>query len=217
MGANKLDKVINPLTQSAPIQNAQPAAENPLDKLKDIHLPEQIDAFPNAPGWWLLLAIIVSLVLFFVYRRYQYKQSIRLLIPAKKELSQLRILTEEQIGATSIAALSALLKRICLIYFPSNVVASLSGKNWLTFLNQQHPSSSSEHSVFFSPNNIELFTNAPYQVNPIITLDDWATLVDASERCIESIIITAAKQKKHNNKKNSVPLPSKKTTRETAI
>ena len=35
---------------------------NPLDQLRDIHLPEPISWWPLAPGWWLLIIIALALM-----------------------------------------------------------------------------------------------------------------------------------------------------------
>ena len=180
---------------AAPISGQQAPADNPLDQLRDIHLPDQVDQFPSAPGWWLLLAFIVITIGYFIYRHYQYQRAIRLLKPAKIELFKLKALAPNKIGAHSIATLSALLKRICLVYFPNLEVASLSGQNWLVFLNQQEKNAQSS-KPFFSPRNIQLFCETPYQKNPSVSASDWNSLISASESCISQIIIGAAKTKK---------------------
>jgi len=195
------------LLAQAPIlsgQSAQPAqqpAENPLDKLRDIHLPKEIDQFPAAYGWWILVALIVIVLAFFLYRELKYRKAIRLIKPARIEIEQLRSLPEKQINASAIANLSGLIKRVCLIYFPEPQVASLNGKNWLTFLNQQCPISESRQ-VFFTAQQITLFTTAAYQENPKISSQQWHQLLLSSEQCIESIIKTAAKRKKNNQQTN---------------
>jgi len=180
--------------QMSPQPQAQPPAENPLDQLRDIHLPEPIDQFPYAPGWWILLAIILMGVGYYLYRVYKYQRAIQLLKPAKAEIAELRTLKDNQLNAHSIAKLSALLKRICLIYFPRNLVASLNGKTWLEFLNKQ-ADGSQQQPVFFSDADIHLFSNASYQINPIIEQADWSRLLTSSETCIEKIIHTAAKNR----------------------
>ena len=186
--------------QSAPGQQAP--AENPLDQLRDIHLPDQVDQFPSAPGWWLLLTIVLIAIGYLIYRRYQYQKAIQLLKPARTELSELRALSPDEIGAHSIATLSALLKRICLVYFPQLEIASLSGQSWLNFLNQQEALNNTE-MVYFSPQNIQLFCEIPYQKNPTISVNDWNSLINASESCISQIIIGAAKTKIKNKRRRS--------------
>lgn len=176
---------------------SQPTAENPLDKLRDIHLPDQIDQFPYAPGWWILLALILLAVGFYLYRVYQYKRAIRLIIPAKAEIAALRALAPEDINAQSMTTLSALLKRVCLIYFPQKLVASLSGTSWVTFLNQQ--SNDDNGRIFFSQTNIDLFAKAAYQKNPEISQIEWLSLLISSDNCIETIIKSAAKKNKSSN------------------
>ena len=36
-------------------------AETPLDQLKDIHLPAQVDQLQLAPGWWFVIALFLGL------------------------------------------------------------------------------------------------------------------------------------------------------------
>jgi len=53
--------------------NPAPQA-NPLDQLRDIHLPEAVSWWPLAPGWWLLMVLTCLLLvglLICLYRRHQ--------------------------------------------------------------------------------------------------------------------------------------------------
>lgn len=180
-------------------QPQQTPAENPLDQLRDIHLPDQIDQFPYAPGWWILLALLLIGIVFYLFHVYKKQRAVRLLKPAKAEINQLRSLSQDQLDAHSIAKLSALLKRICLIYFPRRLVAPLNGHDWLNFLNDQAkyvPHKRSSHNeIFFSDADIQLFSRAAYQSNPKIEKIDWLRLLLSSENCIETIIRTAAKNR----------------------
>ena len=178
--------------------NSQPTTENPLDKLRDIHLPEPIDAFPYAPGWWILLAILLIVAGYFVYRQIKYRRAIRLLIPAKVELDQLKSLSGDLINSQSVAKLSALIKRICLIYFPASQVAALSGAQWLEFLNTQVTQINTKNNQSIEPlfNNkaISLFSQVAYQKNAQVEQSEWLALLTASEKCIELIVKQAARQ-----------------------
>ena len=187
---------------TVPAQPQQAPAENPLDQLRDIHLPDQIDQFPYAPGWWMLLALLLIAIAFYLFHLYKKHRALRLLKPAKAEINQLRSLPQDQLNAHSIAKLSALLKRVCLIYFPRTSVASLNGHNWLNFLNDQADCSQSKDAqqkrphqskIFFSDADIQLFSRAAYQANPEIEKSEWSRLLISSENCIEAIIRAAAK------------------------
>ncbi len=188
----------------------QAPANNPLDQLRDIHLPDQIDPFPYAPGWWIILALLLIAIAFYLFQLYKKQQALRLLKPAKAEINQLRSLPQDQLSAHSIAKLSALLKRVCLIYFPKRSVASLNGYEWLIFLNEQAKNTqrkrSNQNKAFFSDADIQWFSSAAYQANPKIEKSDWLRLLLSSENCIETIIRAAAKKQFAKSQINGSPL-----------
>ncbi len=109
----------------------------PLAQLKDIHLPEPVSWWPLALGWYLLIALVLLLVLCLTYRaykRYRYalakKQALVLLATYQAHYEK-----ERNVPLTS-ARISELLRRVALVYFPREQVASLHGEAWLQFLNQ---------------------------------------------------------------------------------
>ena len=108
-----------------------------LAQLRDIHLPEAIGWWPIAPGWYILavlLIMMVSALVFFLRRHYLQgrvkRQALREWVMYHQEYQQ------EQHSQISAAKLSELLKRVALMYFPRNEVASLQGDAWIVFLNQ---------------------------------------------------------------------------------
>lgn len=107
----------------------------PLAKLRDIHLPAPISWWPLAPGWYLLALVglfsVVALIL--VIRRHY--------LGKRAKLASLRLLSqyyeEYQRGATSQETsmkISELLRRVAMVYFPREQIASLQGRAWLDFL-----------------------------------------------------------------------------------
>ena len=108
-----------------------------LSQLRDIHLPEPIGWWPPAPGWYFLaILILVALIVAIIFLTRHYlngrarRQALRLL-----ETYQQQYL-EHHINHQLIAArLSELLKRVALVYFPREKVASLQGESWIAFLN----------------------------------------------------------------------------------
>ncbi|WP_416308219.1 DUF4381 domain-containing protein [Neptunicella sp. SCSIO 80796] len=107
---------------------------NPLEQLKDIHLPAQVGAWPPAWGWWLLAVVLLTLIALttrWLVRRYRKKQAIR---EAMVLLAQL-----DQQDKNYPQQLNSLLKRLSLSYFPRINIARLHQQDWLAFLSRQLP------------------------------------------------------------------------------
>ncbi|MFT5482232.1 MAG: hypothetical protein ACI9GW_000881 [Halieaceae bacterium] len=111
---------------------------DPLAELRDIHLPDPVDWWPPAPGWWLLAALGVALFIvllklalgYFKSRRYR-RSSIRLL-----EAHYESFKTEGD-ALKYCQQVHVLLRRTALISFGDRAVAHLSGRDWLEFLDAQ--------------------------------------------------------------------------------
>ncbi|MEP1213861.1 MAG: DUF4381 domain-containing protein [Marinobacter sp.] len=111
--------------------------QDPLSQLRDIHLPQPGGFWPPAPGWWILLAIALTLVvLAFVLLR-QKRSKNRWLGTAKKELQRL----EQNAVADNhwFAALNQLLKQSARQRYPERIPESLSGEPWVRFLLETSP------------------------------------------------------------------------------
>jgi hypothetical protein len=101
---------------------------DPLAALRPLHTPLPIGWWPPAPGWWLVLLIVVTLSVI-AYRYW------RRMAPQRAALRELKQLNKNINSADHpIATLNQLLKRYALICWPAPTVASLSGKAWLEFL-----------------------------------------------------------------------------------
>ena len=111
--------------------------ENPLLKLKDIHLPPPVSFWPPAPGWWIL-ALLFTLVLIFgglwLLRRHKRRKPIT---EALKMLKELQIQFEKAPDELALLrSLSQLLRRLALTFYTNEQVASLHGTAWLDFLDK---------------------------------------------------------------------------------
>lgn len=108
---------------------------DPLAELRDIHLPPPVDAWPPAPGWWLLAIVIIgvlvalALLLFRRWRANRYRRE------ALEELTNLRRAYEQHGDVEAwLRDYEALLKRVALTRYPREEVASLTGEAWVAFL-----------------------------------------------------------------------------------
>ncbi|KTC92115.1 DUF4381 domain-containing protein [Legionella cincinnatiensis] len=113
------------------------ANTDPLAQLKDIHLPTPIGWWPLAPGWYLVIALIVLISIFifyYIYKNHRHAKAknyaLILLMNYQMEYEK-----EQNVALTS-ARISELLRRVALAYYPREKVASLHGKEWLHFLNE---------------------------------------------------------------------------------
>ncbi|WP_299022319.1 DUF4381 domain-containing protein [uncultured Photobacterium sp.] len=137
-----------------PITATDLAASLPL---ADVHLPNIPGYWPLTWGWWLCIAaiLIVISVAFFLIRKHLMKQRAR-----KEALQQLKHFNNpEQLGNINL-----LLRQTAMSYYPRQQVASLTGEQWLSFLDQHL---SNKHQGFislssywqrglFSPQGLEL-------------------------------------------------------------
>ncbi len=106
---------------------------DPLAQLRDIHLPEPISLWPPAPGWWLLLGLLIILALlgWLIYRQYLRGANKRLALTELERITQ-----QQQEGALQLQQLSKLLRWSALATHPRHQVAGLQDQAWLAFLNR---------------------------------------------------------------------------------
>ena len=101
--------------------------------LRDIHLPGAPEFWPPAWGWWLLLATLVVLLLVVLmrqWRRVMRRRRVARLLRLLKRLQCRGDLSDAQ----RLAELSGLLRRVALMHHSRRDIASLTGSDWLAFL-----------------------------------------------------------------------------------
>ena len=103
-----------------------------LDKLNDIVIPDAPAWWPPAPGFWVLCAFLVVVLLVIGYRFYlRWKQN-------RYRRAGLLLLEH----ADTEHEVSVVLKRVALAAYHREQVASLYGSEWLEFLSQTWPQAS---------------------------------------------------------------------------
>ncbi|MBA1278446.1 DUF4381 domain-containing protein [Stutzerimonas stutzeri] len=120
-----------------------------LDQLEPLMAPAPISAWPPAPGWWFLAALLLSLVLLVRLRPWQrWKRDDTTeaeppLEPQRQialdELAQLNKPYGGQPANQWLQQLNALLKRLCRTRYPDAHPHTLSGRAWLAFLDNRCP------------------------------------------------------------------------------
>ncbi len=151
--------------QSSPIQSqTMQAPASPLDQLADIHLPTGVSWWPLAPGWWVLLALlIIAAIGAYLWRRRAAQNSYR--IVAQHQLVGIYAdYQQTQNAAAYLQALSLLLRRTALTAYPHSFNASIKGNEWLTWLDSVCPALNEK----FSSDIGQLLLSSAYQKNPQI-------------------------------------------------
>lgn len=120
-----------------------------LDQLEPLMAPAPISAWPPAPGWWFLAALLLSLVLLVRLRpwqRWKREDTTEAESPlepqrqiALDELAQLNKPYGGQPANQWLQQLNALLKRLCRTRYPDAHPHTLSGRAWLAFLDNRCP------------------------------------------------------------------------------
>ena len=109
---------------------------DPLAALHPLRAPEPIGWWPPAPGWWLLLVLVlvaVAVLAFLLVRRYRANAYRR------AGLRRLQLLHTQLMADADILRFvtdtNALLKAVALRAYPAESVAPSHGQAWLNFLN----------------------------------------------------------------------------------
>lgn len=155
--------------------------------LKDIHLPEAIGWWPPAIGWWLLAILIPLLiaVLYWLYKRLTRKTAIK---TAKKNLATIKenpALDNNQ----KLRELSMLVRRVAITVSPRTEAASLTGRQWLEFLDK------SLTGAPFSEGCGQLLADAPYR-NTLPTELEISQLISLCEDWLKAQTLPAKRKQK---------------------
>ncbi len=145
----------------------------PLD-LKDIHIPDSIGWWPPAIGWWF--SILLGLLLIYsVYRIYKHLTRKTALKSAKKLFNTIKNNTDID-DQSRISELAMLIRRVAMSQDGRINTASLTGSNWLQYLDQdlsEKPFSEGAGSILAKAHYLPA-TPENYDINPLIQItEDW--------------------------------------------
>lgn len=107
---------------------------DPLEQLRPLHQPLDISWWPPAPGWWLLLVLMIAALAWFFLR----PRPRTMLQTALYEVEKMEIASDMQFPELASKS-NQLLKRYALTRYPEDEIAGLSGKPWIDFLQEHTP------------------------------------------------------------------------------
>ena len=145
---------------------------DPLEQLRDLHMPEPISFWPPAFGWWIVLLLILICVAIGLWvKRYR-----RATAPRRVALATLLDLqaTFHETNDTPklMAGLSQLLRRYALVCFGRQNVAGLTGLAWLKFLDEH-----GKTPLFSGEQVQQALTAVPYGAQGSVDAGEMVNLV----------------------------------------
>jgi len=147
------------INQSPPsLSMPTPSTTNNGLALKDIHLPEHIDNFPTAYGWWILAVLIITAIIFSIIK---LRQRSKLKAAQRQALAQLQNNTE-----LTASEVISIVKWACMQYFSRTHIAKLYGNGFKEFLLAKL---SAKHQPTFTQLCADSFDNLYQSTNPVIS------------------------------------------------
>jgi hypothetical protein len=142
--------------------------------LRDIHLPEPVSWWPPAIGWWLVAVALVLLIAIIVsWRRRRQAQRSAPATIARVELARLTTAwTEHRDENRLVGELSTWLRRASMSMSSRRTAASLTGADWLDFLNE------TAGEQIFGGNEKLWLLEAPYGKSANVKGDDMLALCE---------------------------------------
>ena len=124
--------------------------------LRDIHLPEALSWWPPAPGWWIMPAALVLLGIgIYLYSRFRKRGQLKR--DTLNELAKIHDHFHQNHNTLLLVkALSTLIRRASISFYPRKDTASLTGAAWL-----QHLDNTSDTDAFANGRG-RLLATAPY-------------------------------------------------------
>jgi hypothetical protein len=151
--------------------------ENPLQQLRDVHLPLEPDWWPPAPGWWIVAICCTAALIYsglFLWRAHKQRRPIRAANALLEDL--LREHKLERLDALGyIHGANEILKRLLVVAFGVRHLAAASDEDWLFALDRI------TGSTDFSHGQGKILGSARFAPSA-------SANIDALHKCIENVI-----------------------------
>jgi hypothetical protein len=105
--------------------------------LRDIKLPAEPGFWPLAPGWWLLIAILLVLFVWLAVIWYRHHLKKRRWLEINQQLSEIEFAYQQnQDSQQLLAQISVFLRRFVKFQLHQDQATTLAGDSWIAYLNQ---------------------------------------------------------------------------------
>ena len=152
--------------------------------LRDIELPEAISWWPLAPGWWLLLMIIIGLSLLALYCLRKQREKKQALLPhALQQLDAIENQFKQHRNTNELLQqVSMLLKQVAVEIEKPKQIARLSGQDWLLYLDQKMEGQP------FSTGLGQILLYGPYQQRMNSKQDEQGQLIQLARQWLRTCL-----------------------------
>jgi hypothetical protein len=152
-------------------------------RLRDLAMPGSVSYMPQTAGWYVLGVIVLALIACAVARVIGHRRANRYRREALDELSDIERRLPSGVTASLVVEIDTLAKRVALVAFGRETVASLAGSAWLTFLDR------TSRSTAFSAGAGSPLGELPYRSSKereAMSLEQASALTDVVRRWIRS-------------------------------
>ena len=109
-----------------------------LNDLRDIAMPEPVSFWPPAMGFWIIAGLGAVVLIHIILRKYKTRHASAYRRAGLLLLKEVGENFSDETAETIAGNISLILKRVALVAFPREQVASLTGDAWLSFLNESY-------------------------------------------------------------------------------
>ncbi|MGI9326525.1 MAG: DUF4381 domain-containing protein [Pseudomonadales bacterium] len=165
---------------------------DPLQQLKDVHLPPDPSWWPPAPGWWLLATMAVVTIAWLtrvLRKRYRERQPFASGLRLHKQL-RLALNNGEISIVDYLHSANSLLKRVFIHGQHDRSIAALTGERWLQHLD------SFVIGAPFSEGPGALLSERRFATK---LLDSDAAELNALQRAIDDVLQAAGNQRRDDD------------------
>lgn len=159
------------------MSNTTPSSNDLMSQLRDIHTPDPVSWWPLAPGWWILMLLVIGAIvtLFILFKR--SRQPSPSLAYAEQ---QLQLLQSKSSNKENLVEALHLLRRFAMSHFPKELTARMP---LLTLAK----TIAATNQITLNSSSLKLLNNAHYAPNVSVSNEQWLDLLNDLKQLIQSL------------------------------